>query len=113
MITKNKIKIAVADDHELFLEGLVSLLKGSDEIEIEGAALNGLEMLELLRTHPVDVLISDINMPGMDGLELCKQVRKKYPYTKILILTMHDEQKVISNMLKQGVKGYIFKNAGK
>ncbi|MBI2268770.1 MAG: response regulator transcription factor [Bacteroidetes bacterium] len=110
---KNKINIAIADDHAIFLEGLVALLNDIDEINIIGTALNGIGMLDLLKTKPVDILISDINMPGMDGLELSQQVKKLYPHIAILILTMHDEQRMITNMFRAGVKGYIFKNSGK
>ena len=110
---QHKIKVAIADDHPIFMEGLVALLEDADEINIVGTALNGIEMLELLKKNQIDVLISDISMPGMDGLELSKQVRKIYPHIAILVLTMHDEQRMITNMIRAGVKGYILKNAGK
>jgi DNA-binding NarL/FixJ family response regulator len=109
----SKIKVAIADDHTMFLEGLVSLLEDIEEISIVGTALNGIEMLQLLKTKQVDVVISDISMPEMDGLELSRQVKQLYPDIAILILTMHDEQRIITSLLKAGVKGYLFKNSDK
>ena len=113
MLSAKKINIAIVDDHPLFLEGIISLFKESEEIHIAGSALNATGILDVLEKNKVDVLICDISMPGINGLELSQQVKKMYPKTGILILTMHEEQRIIKNMLKVGVNGYLFKNSNK
>ena len=107
------IKIIIADDHTLFLEGLSSLLKDFKDIHIVGSALNGIEVLQILKTKKVDVVISDINMPEMDGLKLAKEIKKSHHDIKIIALTMLNEAGIISAMLKSGITGYLLKNTGK
>jgi DNA-binding NarL/FixJ family response regulator len=113
MLSAKKINIAIIDDHPLFLEGIISLFKENEEIHIAGSALNAAGILEILRKNKVDVLICDISMPGVNGMELSQHVKKIYPKIGILILTMHEEQRIIKNMLKVGVNGYLFKNSNK
>ncbi len=113
LTVQNRINIAIVDDHPLFLEGIISLFSRSTEVQIAGTALNGLDALALLKREPVHVLICDISMPGMSGLELSQQVKKLYPQTGILILTMHEEPRMIKNLLKAGADGYLFKNSDK
>ncbi len=107
------INIIIADDHKIFLDGLCSLLKEFDEIKIVGTATNGDEVLQLLEMNSVDIVISDINMPGMDGIKLSKEIKKKYPQIKIIILTMLNDGNIIATMLKNGIAGYILKDTGK
>ncbi len=109
----DKINIAIVDDHPLFIEGIVSILKEDKQINIVGIALSGASLLELLQHNEVNVLLSDISMPGMNGLDLCKQIKKLYPNIGILMLTMHEEPRIISNLLKAGANGYLFKNSPK
>ncbi len=108
-----KIKVLIVDDHLMFLEGLIAMLKGLQEIEIVGSALNGKEALGLLETMNVHVLITDLSMPEMDGEELIENVIKKYPEINILILSTYSDGQVIERMIKRGVRGYLLKNAEK
>ena len=110
---ENKIKIIIADDHKMFLEGLASLLNNFPEIEIIATVSNGEEVLKILNTHSVNVVVTDIDMPVMDGFKLTKEIKKNYPTINILALSMHNSGKVIANLLKQGVTGYILKDTGK
>ena len=107
------INIIIADDHKIFLEGLSSLLNDFKHINIVGTAINGDEVLQLLEKNTVDIVITDINMPGMDGMKLAKEIKKNYSQVKILALTMHNERSIISTMLKNGISGYVLKDTGK
>ncbi|TAL60154.1 MAG: response regulator transcription factor [Bacteroidetes bacterium] len=107
------INIVIADDHKMFLDGLSSLLNGFVHIKIMGDAANGDEVLKLLDKHTVDIVITDISMPGMDGMKLTKEIRKNYPHIKILALSMHNQGSITSTMLKNGISGYVLKDAGK
>lgn len=108
-----QIKVIIADDHKIFLEGLASLFKEFKDINVLATAANGEEVLRLMEQKRADVVITDINMPGMDGLKLTKEIKKLYPETKVLALTMHNESNMISTMLKNGITGYILKDSGK
>lgn len=110
---KEKTKVVVADDHQLFIEGLKALLKDTDEIQLVGEAENGKMLLDLLETKLADVVLMDIKMPVMDGIEATKKVKELYPHIKVLALTMHDDPIYISEILKVGASGYLLKNTGK
>lgn len=107
------IKILIADDHTMFLQGIISLLEQESHIEIVGKAINGIEALEVIQKQPVDLLILDISMPEMDGIELSKIVKKKYPAIKILVVSTHSNVSIISRLIRIGVNGYLLKNAEK
>lgn len=107
------IKIIIADDHEVVLEGLESLVNASGGISILGKAKNGKEVIPLLQNNTVDVAVLDINMPKMDGIELTNYIRKEHPEIKILILTMYKDVKFIKRVLELGAHGYILKNKSK
>jgi len=104
------IKVIIADDHHIFLDGLQSLLKEEEDIEVVGEALNGEQALDLLEKHEVDVALLDVRMPKMDGLEATKVIVKKYPKVKILALTMHKGKDSITGLLEAGAMGYVLKN---
>ncbi len=108
-----KIKILIVDDHLMFLEGLKSLLHDEKTIEIIGVASNGQEALDLLAQHNVNIVITDISMPEIDGFELISTIKKKYPHVSTLVLSMHSESRIISKLIKQNVNGYLLKNAEK
>jgi two-component system, NarL family, nitrate/nitrite response regulator NarL len=108
-----KIKVLVADDHQVLLYGLVMMLKGLKQIELVSTAANGEEVLKQLDTYAVDVLMMDIQMPVKDGFETAKIVKEKYPKIKVLILSMHSKRAYIEEMYNLGVDGYLLKNAGK
>lgn len=104
-----KIKLLIADNHQLLLEGLQALLKDRPDMEVVGTALNGREALEIMKQKPVDVAILDITMPEVDGLEAALEIRRNYPGTKIILLTMHKKGDYIQQALKLGVHAYILK----
>lgn len=104
------IKIAIADDHQMFIDGIESLFLDNPDIEIKVAANNGVELLEKLNYEPIDILLLDSDMPQLDGLETAKKIKEKYPSIRIIVLTMHNEKNIISSFVQEGVAGYILKN---
>jgi DNA-binding NarL/FixJ family response regulator len=107
------IKIVIADDHEIFREGFKLLLKNQREIELVGEAEDGKELLEVVARHQPDVAIIDIKMPVMDGIEACKNIKKKYPDMKVIALSMFNDDNLIVDMLEAGARGYLLKNTNK
>lgn len=103
------MKIFLVDDHTILLEGMISLLEKEDELEIAGYASNAEDALEFLQKEPVDLLICDQSLPGMDGLALIKQVKKFDQNLKIIVLSVHDEAHLVKEILRSGVNGYILK----
>ena len=104
------IRIILVDDHKLIREGLKSFIEKGNEIEVLAEAANGKKALELLSEIEVDVIVSDIAMPEMDGLEFVKKVKTGDPDQKILALTMMNEGHHIKQMLGAGANGYVLKN---
>jgi DNA-binding NarL/FixJ family response regulator len=113
MKKKERIKVLIVDDHQMFLEGLTALLQDIDAIYITGTATDGNEALVALENKSVDVVIMDISMPGMDGIELNNQIKKRYPKVKTLILSTHSDSKMIERLIKDNANGYLLKNAEK
>jgi len=107
------IRIAIADDHEIFREGFKLLLKNQQELELVGEAENGKELLEVIARHQPDVVITDIKMPVMDGIEVCKSIKKKFPDMKVIALSMFNDDNLIVDMLEAGARGYLLKNTNK
>ena len=107
------INVVIADDHQMFIDGIESLLVDVDNIHITGHALNGKEVLSLLGEAPVDLVLMDINMPIMDGIEATLRIREEYPSVRVLILSMHNDREMIARILEAGAAGYILKNTGK
>jgi len=105
------IKYAIADDHKIFRKGLRLALADDHRLKCIGEAEDGLELLELLKTQKADVLLLDLKMPKMDGLQVMQEVLKKYPETRILILTMYDDEHFILKMMEAGAHGYLVKSA--
>ena len=110
----NKVyKIGIVDDHPLYIDGLTSMFKGQSEFEVVSMAVSGTEILSYLNNHKIDVLISDINMPNLNGIELCKKVKALNSDIAILIISMHEEPKTINDVINAGANGYLFKNSNK
>lgn len=109
----DKINVFVVDDHQIFLDGIVSLLSDEPDIRISGTAHNGKQALERIRSNATDVVLMDINMPVMDGIEATKQLRQSNPSIRILMLTMYNEPRFIKECLEIGAKGYVLKNISK
>ncbi|WKK65742.1 response regulator transcription factor [Lutimonas zeaxanthinifaciens] len=106
----NEIRVILVDDHSMIRYGLRSFLDG-DRIVVVAEAKNGNEALEILKKEEIDVLVTDIMMPIMDGIELTKQVAEKYPNTQILAHTMMNDSQNIKRMLNAGANGYILKDS--
>ena len=100
-----EIKIFVVDDHPIFINGIVSLLKGAEGFKIVGTAGNGIELLEKIPQTKPDIILMDINMPLMDGIEATKKVKEKFPDIKVIMLT-----RLIKELLEIGARGYVLKN---
>lgn len=107
------IQIIIADDHEIFRDGFSVLLKKNTEIELIGDAENGRELIALALKLKPDVIIMDIKMPVLNGIEATKYLSKELPETGIIALSMYDEENAIVEMLEAGAKGYLIKNAPK
>ena len=113
MKAKAKIRVALCDDHRIVMDGIKLLLEGAPDMECVGAANDGLEALYLLEHIKVDVLMTDLDMPEMDGLQVTQRVKEKHPDTRVLILSMHDEAAVVKRVMDIGADGYLVKNAGR
>jgi len=106
-----RIKVLIADDHALLREGIRALLKPYDDIEVVGEAATGMEAIEKTGQLSPDVVLMDIAMPDLGGLEATLEVRKRYPKTKVLVLTQYDNKEYIFRFLKAGAAGYVVKKA--
>ena len=106
-------KIAITDDHIMVLKGIESMLENTKEIEVVGLYHNADETLNKISKDQPDVLLLDINLPDVNGIDLSKQLLKKYPDLKIIALTSHDDITFVKRMLKNGVHGYLLKNTDK
>ena len=105
------IKIILVDDHEIVRAGLRMLLQSQEDIEIVGEADNGLQAMEICNQKRPDVVIMDITMPGMSGLEVTRQIKQQCPSTAVLALTIHEGEQYFFEMLNAGASGYVPKRA--
>lgn len=105
------IKIFLVEDHDIVRNGIKALLNSQEDVKIVGEASNGLEALKKLESIQPDVLLMDMNMPVMDGLDGTRKVKERFPAIKILVLSMHDHESYLIDMLDAGANGYILKNA--
>lgn len=108
-----KANIFIVDDHFMVIEGIHSLLQNEKDIEWMGHATNAASCLAFLQKQQPDVILMDINLPDMSGIELCKEVKRSYPSIFILGLSTFNQQPVIRNMMDNGASGYLLKNATK
>lgn len=105
------IKIVIADDHKLFREGLKSLLAKEENFEVIGEATNGRELLELLPELRADVVLIDLSMPEISGLEVLQEAKTRLPHIKFIVLTMYDDGQYVAKSVRNGAFGYLLKNA--
>jgi DNA-binding NarL/FixJ family response regulator len=106
----HKIRIAVVDDHQIIIDGLVSLLGKYEHLQIVASANSAPAMLQLLSEMEVDVLLTDVMMPGMPGSELAKEVRRLYPQIRIIALSMSGQAQTVSDMIENAdIAGYLLK----
>ncbi len=107
------IRVAICDDHRVVTEALSELINGMAGVDCVGTAGNGEEALFMLKHIQVDVLLTDLDMPAMDGFELAPKARAERPGIRILVLTMHDEPALVQRAAEIGADGYVLKSAGK
>jgi DNA-binding NarL/FixJ family response regulator len=107
------IRVFIIDDHQMILEGIYSLLLGEREIEWMGSAKLPSELMAFLKNKQPDVLLMDINLPQKSGLDLCKEVKEKYPAVNIIGLSTSDQVSVIRKMRENGASGFLLKDASK
>jgi len=105
-----KIKVLIADDHQLFREGLCNLLSESEEIEIVAQAQNGKDAVTLAGRFNPDIVLMDIGMPVMNGVEATRLLHKKFPAIKVIALSMHTDKHFVKEILEAGAFGYLFKD---
>jgi DNA-binding NarL/FixJ family response regulator len=109
----NEIKIAIADDHQMFIDGIRSLLSKEKKLNFVYEALNAEDALSYIRKNEIDLLITDISMPGMSGTELTKKIKQDFPQIKVLVLSMFNDPAIVNEILQSEAEGYILKNTGK
>lgn len=109
----DKIKVLVADDHPMVLEGMRSMLAEIEFVMVVGLAKNAYQAMELIKAHMPDIVITDINMPEISGIELTAKIRKEHPRIKVIAMSTFNERSYISQMVQQGASGYLLKSASK
>lgn len=107
------IQIVIADDHQMFIDGIRSILDKAGDISIVAEAKDGLDLIKAVEKHKPDVVLTDIRMPGMDGIAAVKYLTENFPKIPVLALSMFDQEEEIVEMLKAGAAGYVLKKAGK
>ncbi|PJJ83321.1 response regulator transcription factor [Mucilaginibacter auburnensis] len=108
-----KLSVIIADDHTLFINGLRMLLQNEPDIEILDVAADGKELMGLLNTHSPQLILLDINMPGINGLEALKRIKAYHPKIKVIMLSTYNEEQLIEKAKAGGAYGYLFKNVDK
>ena len=105
------IQVAITDDHKMLVEGLKKMIEESGQAQVIGMAHSGKECRTLLKHMQPDVLLLDINLPDISGVDLCAELKQNYPNLKILALTSYGEYSMVRRMLDNGALGYVLKNA--
>ncbi len=106
-----KIRVIVVDDHRILRDGIKALLKEIVDVELVGEASNGLDFLSLLKNHEADLVLMDINMPQMNGVDATREALKQYPSLKVIVLSMHDDSVYYDEMIQLGIHGFLLKES--
>jgi two-component system, NarL family, response regulator NreC len=109
----DKIRVLLADDHTLIRSGIATLLQSNKDFQVVGEAEDGEEAVRKTGELKPTVVVLDLSMPKLSGIEATKQIRKKYPDVNVLVLTMHENEEYVYQILKSGAAGYVLKSAGK
>ncbi|MEW6182295.1 MAG: response regulator transcription factor [Bacillota bacterium] len=104
------VKVLITDDHVLVREGLRKILSVEPMIQVVGEAANGQEAVDLIRKETVDVILLDVNMPVMNGIDACKEIKRIKPEVSVVALTIHDQDEYLFEMIRAGVSGYVLKD---
>jgi len=107
------VKILIVDDHPLVVEGLKSLLADVEEIAVVGTAPNAFDAISFLKNNAVDVAFLDVNLPDINGIDLCKKIKEQFPEVKSLALSTFSERAYVSRMIQNGACGYLIKSSSK
>ena len=113
LMKQQPIKVFIADDHLLFVDGLSLLLKDVPDMVVADAAADGMQLLDRIKREPPDVILTDINMPNLNGLEAIRSIRRLFPSIKIIVLSSYNEGHLIKIAKDYGANGYKLKNCGK
>lgn len=105
------IRILIADDHAIVRGGLKQIIATTEDVEVAGEAAQGTEVLEKLHTCRVDLLLLDMTMPGISGVDLIRRVRTEYPALPVLVLSIHNEAQVVARAVRAGASGYVTKDS--
>jgi len=105
-----KIRVLIAEDHTIVRQGLVALLRSEPDIEVVGEASDGSEAMEMAKKLIPDLVLMDIAMPNLNGLDATRKIKKLFPHVKVLVLTMYDNEECIFQILKAGASGYLIKD---
>jgi DNA-binding NarL/FixJ family response regulator len=106
-----KIRVLIADDHAILREGLRALLALADDLEVVGEAADGQQAIDQVRALRPDVVLMDVNMPGLGGLEATLAIRRDHPEVKVLVLTQYEDAEYVRRFLQAGVAGYVLKRS--
>lgn len=106
----NRIKLVLADDHQLIREGFRALLGNNERFDIVGEAEDGVQLVEMVRRLRPELILADIHMPNLSGLDALKQLIAEFPQIKFIVLTMHEEREYVLNAIRLGASGYLMKN---
>ena len=109
----NRIKVLIVDDHPMVLEGMRSMLTQINFVDIVGTAANAYEAIELIKAAAPDIVITDINMPEISGIELTLKIKKEFPEIKVIAMSTFKERSYITQMIQNGASGYLIKSASK
>jgi DNA-binding NarL/FixJ family response regulator len=105
------ISVLLADDHQVVLTGIKAMLSAESDVRVIGEATDGLEVVPMVEQHKPDVLVLDLMMPGLNGLEVARQLEKKAPSTRVVILSMHANEAYVVEALRAGASGYVLKQS--
>lgn len=108
-----KIKLLIVDDHPLILEGLKNLLSGEASIEVVHLCSTAIDTIQAMKLEKPDIALLDINLPDINGIELCSKIKKEFPDVKTIALTTYSQRSYINKMMQAGASGYLLKNATK
>jgi DNA-binding NarL/FixJ family response regulator len=110
-MTDGPVRVVLADDHPMVRYGITAVLADAPEVEVVGEAADGSELLSVVAEHRPDVVVTDLDMPGVDGAEATRRLRSTYPDLPVLVLTLHDEDESLFAALRAGARGYLLKGA--